>query len=133
MAAHPLREPLPDDLVTIYTWAAEINRSPGAIAGHWRRLPGWPQPVGRLQSRGRHGGGLGTPVYRRDELQVFRESHPQLWPERRRRLVTLSGSDHGDLVTLSRFAAIAGVTRRTVAQYRDGAAYQDSTCRALSD
>src|SRR5262249_38746987 len=71
------------------------------------RLSGWPRPVGRLQSRGRHGGGSGTPVYRRDELQVFRELHPQLWPERRRRLVTLAGSDQGELVTLSRFAAIA--------------------------
>lgn len=118
MAAYPeLSGPLDDSQTTIRLWAARINRSAAYVAGFWRPMPDWPDPVGQLPPRGRNGGGRGELVYAVADLDAWRERHPELWPERRAAPVD-TGLDPDTVVTLGRFAELAGVDRKTVTQYR---------------
>jgi hypothetical protein len=87
-------------------------------------MPDWPDPVGQLPPRGRNGGGRGELVYAVAELDAWRDRHPELWPERRAAPVDIS-LDPDTLVTLGRFAELAGVDRKTVTQYRGKAGWPD--------
>ena len=120
MTRYPqLEEPLPPGHITLKDYAPQTGRALGTIETHWRPKPGFPEPVGELPSRGRHGGGRGRLVYLTHQLDAFFAANQPA-----------GGRDHRPMrppslgqearVTAGWFATnVAGVARKTVTQYRD--------------
>ena len=120
MTRYPrLEEPLPPGHVTLKDYAPVVGRAPGTIETHWRPRQGFPEPVGELPGRGRHGGGPGPRVYLRDQLDAFFAAN-QPGGGRDHRPMRETSLPPDTRVTLSWFAKnIAGVANKTVTQYRD--------------
>ena len=120
MTRYPqLEEPLPPGHITLKDYAPQAGRALGTIETHWRPKPGFPEPVGELPSRGRHGGGRGRLVYLTHQIDAFFAANQPA-----------GGRDHRPMrppslgqearVTAGWFATnVAGVARKTVTQYRD--------------
>jgi hypothetical protein len=122
-AAHPVpsREPAatcPPGQTTLRRWAPRHGRTYDYVRQFWRRRPGFPDPVGELPARGRHGGGPGELLFDEAALDAWLAAQPDLAPPERID-PSAAGIDPQERITLTRFAKLAGRTRQTVAQHRD--------------
>jgi hypothetical protein len=114
----PPRQPdadIPPGWTTLRRWAPEHDRTFGYAQRYWRRRPDFPPPVGELPPRGRHGGGRGELLFDGAALDAWLAAHPDLAPPER---TDSAGIDLEERITLSRFAALIGKARMTVAQHR---------------
>ena len=130
MARYPVLErPLPPGLVTLQDYAHDIGYSAEAIRVHWRKLPGFPEPVGQVSRPA----GLPAPVYEARRLETFRAAHANTWGRRElQRVVT--DRDLDERVTLEEFAGqLAGTGVQDVARYREAGGFpragEDGRCR----
>ena len=114
-----LERPLPPGLTTLRDYAQRIGYSFDYIRRFWGQRDGFPEPVGVLPSRGRHGGGRGELVYEHKALDAFRALYADLWGRRRMERVVTS-RDLGERITPAEFARqLAGVGAEVMARYQE--------------
>jgi hypothetical protein len=104
-------------MTTLRRWAARLGRSHDRVR-HWGADPDFPEHVGELPPRGRHGGGIGEQYFDEAALDAWLASRPDLAPPER---IDPSAAviDPGERITLGRFAGLIGKARGTVNQHRD--------------
>jgi hypothetical protein len=117
MTVPPDDDPIPAGLTTLRIWAPRQGRTAGYVQRYWRRRPDFPEPVGELPARGRHGGGLGELLFDEAALDAWLAEQPRLAPPER---VDPAGVevDLDARITLGRFAGLIGKSRKTVTQHR---------------
>jgi hypothetical protein len=117
-----LEEPLEPGLTTLDGYAGRHQVSVSYIQSYWAPRPRFPNPVGQLPGRGRHGGGRTRKVFCEQALDDFRAGEPDLQPRTVARLVTDLAPDAE--VTLGYFAdhseweSGGRPARKTITQYR---------------
>lgn len=112
------QEAIPAGLTTLRAWSTRQGRVYDYVRQFWRPRPGFPEPVGELRPRGRHGGGRGEHLYDEAALDGWRSAQSDLDPPERIELSAL-GISADERVTLGRFAGLIGKDRKTVTQHRD--------------
>ena len=125
---------LPAGMTTLRVWAARHGRTHDHVRKIWRHQDGFPAPSGVLAARGRHGGGRGELYFDEAALDRWLAAQSDLAPKEPFDPATLR-IDPDERITLARFAAILGIARNTVAQYRDQVGFPkpdaDGTYHAL--
>lgn len=111
------RPAVPAGLTTLRAWSARQGRAHDYVRQFWRNRPGFPEPVGELPPRGRHGGGRGEQLYDEAALDAWRSAQSDLDPPERIELFAL-GIGANEWITLGRFAGLIGKARKTVTQHR---------------
>ena len=125
MSLERLTGEIPAGLTTLRRWASRHGRSPAYVQNFWRRNPDFPDPVGELPSRARHGGGHGELVFSEDELDAWLAAQPNLAPPERIDPAAIEIAPD-QRITLGRFAKLIGKDRKTVTQHRDRAGFPTS-------
>jgi len=124
---------IPAGMTTLRRWAARHGRTYDYVRQFWRRREGFPEPVGKLPGRGRHGGGPGELLFDEKALDAWLAAQSDLAPPERFDLAAL-GVKPGDRITLGHFAKLIGKARATVTQHRDRPGFpqpgDDGTYRA---
>jgi hypothetical protein len=108
---------VPPGLITLRQWAASHGRTYDYVRQFWRKRDGFPDPVGELPSRGRHGGGRGELLFSETALEDWFAAQPDLLPPGRIDPSNLP-VDADERITLGRFASHIGKARGTVTQHR---------------
>ena len=104
-------------MTTLRRWGPRQGRSAAYVRQNWRRRPGFPDPVGELPARGRHGGGRGELLFNEAALDAWLAAQSDLAsPERIDPAVLRIAPT--ERITLGRFAALIGKDRKTVTQHR---------------
>jgi hypothetical protein len=114
--SQPLDTDLPPGLTTLRRWARSHGRTHDYVRKFWRQRPGFPESVGELPARGRHGGGRGELLFDDAALEAWFSAQPDLAPPQRIDPATFR-ADPEDRITLGRFAALIGKSRGTVTQH----------------
>jgi hypothetical protein len=109
---------IPAGLTTLRRWAATHGRTYDHVRHFWRKRPDFPDSVGELSSRGRHGGGIGEQLWEESALDGWLAAQPDLVPPERIEASAL-GISPDERLSLGRFADLIGKARKTVTQHRD--------------
>jgi hypothetical protein len=113
---------VPPGLTTLRMWAARHGRTYNHVRQYWGGLPGFPEPVGKLepaeQRRGRR-----ESLFDEAVLDAWLAARPELAPPER---IESFPVDLDERITLGRFASLIGKANKTVSQHRGRPGFPES-------